>query len=153
MERLQFTAEIKAPAKEVYNAMLGLEDIKTYEEWTAAFNPTSSYEGSWDKGSKMYFIGVDEDGKRGGMISEIVENKPAVFVSIRHYGILNGDTEITSGEEVEKWGGGFENYAFSEQNGQTTLTVDVDVTEEYIDFFRDVYPRALQVLKEQVEKP
>ena len=153
MERLQFTAEIKAPAKEVYSAMLGLEDIKTYEEWTAAFNPTSSYEGSWDKGSKMYFIGVDEDGKRGGMISEIVENKPAVFVSIRHYGILNGDTEITSGEEVEKWGGGFENYAFSEQNGQTTLTVDVDVTEEYIDFFRDVYPRALQVLKEQVEKP
>ncbi|HUH25610.1 MAG TPA: DUF1398 family protein, partial [Flavobacterium sp.] len=35
--------------------------------------------------------------------SEIIENIPNQFVSIRSYGILKGDTEITSGEEVEKW--------------------------------------------------
>ena len=101
MQKLHFTTDIQAPAEKVYKAMLGLNDIESYKEWTAAFNPTSSWEGSWDKGSKIYFIGLDENGKKGGMVSQVAENKPAEFVSIRHYGYLDGDQEITTGEEVE----------------------------------------------------
>jgi len=59
--------------------------VKTlHPTFTAAFNPTSSYEGTWQKGSKIYFTGTDENGKRGGMISEIAEYIPNQFVSIRH---------------------------------------------------------------------
>ena len=36
--------------------------------------------------AKIMFVGTDEQGKRGGMISEIAENKPGEFVSIRHLG-------------------------------------------------------------------
>ena len=43
--------------------MLGINSISTYKEWTSLFNPTSTYEGSWDKGSKMLFVGVDEKGE------------------------------------------------------------------------------------------
>ncbi len=98
MKKIEFKEHIKASSKTVYETMLGLNDISTYEQWTAEFNPTSTYEGSWNKGAKIYFIGTDENGKRGGMVSEIAENIPFEFVSIRHYGILDGDTEITSGE-------------------------------------------------------
>ncbi|MGE4347205.1 MAG: SRPBCC domain-containing protein [Flavobacteriaceae bacterium] len=152
MKKIQFKIDIYSPVAKVYKTMLGLEDKSTYEAWTAEFNPTSTYEGSWEKGSKILFIGTGEDGEKGGMIAEIAENIPNRFVSIRHYGILKGNTEITSGEEVEKWAGGEENYSFEEQNGITTITVEVDVIEDYLDYFHSTYPKALQKLKEIVEK-
>ncbi len=152
MQKIQFKKEINASAQKVYETMLGLKDKSTYEYWTATFNPTSSYEGSWDKGSKIHFVGVDENGKKGGMASEIVEHQPANFVSIRHYGFLDGDIEITTGEQVEKWAGGHENYSFQENNGITTLTVDMDTIDEYLEYFNDIYPKALDKLKEISEK-
>jgi hypothetical protein len=79
MQKLQFKKEINVSAQKVYEAMLGLNDKSTYQYWTSAFNPTSTYEGSWEKGSKIHFVGTDENGKKGGMVSEIAENKPAEF--------------------------------------------------------------------------
>jgi len=152
MKRLQFKKEITASAQKVYEAMLGLKEKSTYEYWTAAFNPTSTYEGSWEKGSKILFVGTDENGKKGGMVSKIEEHKPAEFVSICHYGFLQGDTEITTGEQVEKWAGGHENYSFDEHRGITTVTVDIDTVDEYLDYFNETYPNALNKLKEIAEK-
>lgn len=152
MTKLQFKKEINATAQKVYETMLGLTDKSTYEYWTSAFNPTSTYEGSWEKGSKIYFTGVDENGKKGGMVSEIKEHLPAQFVSIQHYGFLDGDMEITSGEQVEKWAGGHENYAYHENNGITTVTVEMDAIDEYLDYFNNTYPIALDKLKEIAEQ-
>lgn len=152
MKKLQFSKEINASAQKVYEAMLGLNDKSTYEHWTSAFNPTSTYEGSWDKGSKIHFVGTDENGEKGGVVSEIAEHRPAEFVSIRHYGFLDGDTEVTTGEQVEKWAGGYENYSFRENKDITTVTVDMDTTDEYFDYFNGIYPKALDKLKEIAEK-
>lgn len=151
MKKLQFKKEINATSQKVYETMLGLKDKKTYEYWTSAFNPTSTYEGSWEKGSKILFIGTDENGKKGGMVSQIEEHNPAKFVSIKHYGFLDGDTEITTGEQVEKWTGGCENYSFEENNGITTLIVEIDALDEYLDYFNITYPIALDKLKEILE--
>ena len=148
MKKLQFKKEIKASSQKVYETMLGLKDKSTYEFWTSAFNPTSTFEGSWEKGSKIHFVGLDENGKKGGMVSEIVAHQPAKFVSIRHYGFLDGDKEITTGEQVEKWAGGHENYSFEENNGNTTVTVDLDSIEEYLDYFKNTYPAAMDKLKQ-----
>src|SRR6478609_5080816 len=116
MKKLQFKVSINAPVTRIYDFMLGINSKSTYEQWTSLFNPTSTYEGNWEKGSKILFVGIDENGKKGGMVSEIAEHKPANFISIRHYGFLDGDTEITTGEQVEKWAGGHENYSFQENN-------------------------------------
>lgn len=151
MKKLQFKTSINAPVDSVYKTMLGINDINTYQQWTSEFNPTSTYEGSWDKGAKMFFVGTDENGKRGGMISRIAENIPNKFVSISHYGILNGEQEITEGADVEKWAGGLENYSFEENSSITCVTVDVDVAEEYVDYFNTSYPKALNKLKEVCE--
>lgn len=148
MKNLQFSINIKAPAAKVYNMMLGIDNITTYEQWTALFNPSSTYEGNWNKGSKILFVGVGEDGKKGGMVSEIAENIPNQFVSIRHYGLVHGDIEITEGPDVEKWAGGLENYTFEENNGITKVTVDLETSEDFTDYMNEAFPNALAKLKE-----
>jgi hypothetical protein len=155
MKKLQFTVSIHAPASKVYDFMLGISSKSTYEQWTSLFNPTSTYEGSWDKGNKILFIGVDEKGEKGGMVSRIAENIPNRFVSIQHYGLVKGDKEITEGPEVEKWANGFENYTFKESKGPdsgTTVIVDLDTTEDFLDYMNQTYPKALDKLKELCEK-
>jgi len=152
MKKIQYTIQISAPASKVYDVMLGITSKSTYEQWTAAFNPTSTYEGSWDKGSKMLFVGTDEKGEKGGMVSEIVENIPNRFISIRHHGLVQGNKEVTEGPEVEKWANGFENYTFEEHNGSTMVTVDLDTTDDFVDFMNETYPKALDTLKEICEK-
>lgn len=152
MQKLHYSIQIGAPAEKVYRTMLGLDSIETYQQWTALFNPTSTYEGQWKKGAKIYFTGTDENGKRGGMVSEIAELIPFRFVSIRHFGILDGEKEITEGEAVEKWAGGLENYSFIENNGVTTVSVEIDINEEYVGYFNETWPKALIKLKELSEK-
>ncbi len=65
MKKLQFKISIDAPVTRVYDFMLGTTSKSTYEQWTALFNPTSTYDGSWNKGSKMLFTGTDEKGEKG----------------------------------------------------------------------------------------
>jgi hypothetical protein len=152
MEKIKFNVSINAPAKKVYDVMLGINNKSTYEQWTALFNPTSTYEGSWNKGSKMLFTGTNEKGEKGGMVSEISDNIPNRFISIRHYGLLQANVEITDGPEVEKWANGFENYTFEENNEITKVTVDLDITEDFVDYMNQTYPKALDKLKEICEK-
>ena len=112
MKHLQFKISINATAEKVYTTMLGLDNKSTYEQWTALFNPTSSYEGNWNKGEKMLFVGVDENGQKGGMVSRIEEHIPMQFVSIQHKGLLVAGEEITEGPEVEKCANVMEYYSF-----------------------------------------
>ncbi|MFN0189256.1 MAG: SRPBCC domain-containing protein [Bacteroidia bacterium] len=116
------------------------------------FNPTSTFEGSWNKGGKILFVGVDDKGEKGRMVSKIVENMPNRFVSIQHYGLVKGDKEITVGPEVEKWANGLENYTYEERGGTTLVTVDLDTTEDFVDYMNNAYPKALDKLKEICEK-
>lgn len=150
MGTLQYKIDINASAEKVYRTMLELE---TYKQWTALFNPTSTYEGNWVKGSKMLFVGIGENGEKGGMVSEVVENIPNSFVSIRHNGLVKGNEEITTGEEVEKWAGGTERYLYEENDGVTTLTVELTGLddENFVAYFNEVYPKALAKLKELAE--
>lgn len=48
--------------------------------------------------------------------------------------------------------GGHENYSFEENNGITTVTVDLNTVEEYQDFFNNTYPAALEKLNEISER-
>ena len=151
MKKLQFKIEIDAPISNVYDKMLGVTSKETYEEWTYLFNPTSTFEGSWDKWEKILFIWVDEKWEKGGMVSKIVENIQNKFVSIQHYGLLKWDEEITQGPDVEKWANWFENYTFDENGVKTIVTVDLETADDFVDYMNDAYPKALEKLKEICE--
>lgn len=140
---------INASKEKVWNTMLGQD---TYREWSKAFSEGGHFEGSWEQGSKILFLGPDpETGKEGGMVSRIKESRPYEFVSIEHLGIVKDGIEDTTGEEAKKWAPAYENYTFTEQDGVTEVTVDVDVAD-YADFFNETWPKALALLKELSEK-
>ncbi len=152
MKRLNFSTKIQERPEKVYKTMLGLDSKKDYEQWTSAFNTSSSYEGSWEKGEKIQFVGIDESGKSGGMLARVAENKPGSFVSIQHYGLLEDGKEITSGEKVESWAGALENYRFEPTDNGTLVSIEVDTEESYIDYFKDTWPKALEKLKNMCEE-
>jgi uncharacterized protein YndB with AHSA1/START domain len=150
MQKLRFSIKINAPVEKVWETMLAPE---TYPVWTSVFNAGGSrYEGSWEKGSKMLFIGPDpKTGVEGGMVSRIAENIPNEFISIEHIGILNNGVEDTTSEEAKSWTPAFENYTFKEVDGLTEVLVDLDMLEEYVEMFQEMWPEALERLKELVE--
>jgi uncharacterized protein YndB with AHSA1/START domain len=148
LELLKFDISINASAEKTYKTMIGKG---TYDEWTSLFAKGSHFKGSWDKGSKILFLGPGENGEMGGMVSRIKENMPAKFVSIEHLGIVKDGKEITSGAEVVSWAGASENYRFTEKNGTTLLSVSMDSNNEFKNYFMETYPKALQKLKELCE--
>lgn len=126
---------------------------KTYREWTKAFSPGGYYKGDWSQGSKMLFVGPDpKTGVEGGMVSRIKENRKPEFISIEHIGFLNNGVEDTTSEEARKWTPAFENYTFTEKDGGTQLDVDMDTADEMKQEFEGMWPKALESLKEIVEK-
>lgn len=149
MIKVNYSIEINAPVAKVYTTML---DKPTYEIWTAEFEPTSTFEGSWEKGSRILFTSKKEDAEKSGMIAEIAENIPNQFVSICHKGMIESGLEILDGPKVDAWKNAKENYTFEEIDGSTTVNVDIDITQEYKDFFDETWVKALEKLKEICEK-
>src|SRR3989344_7761120 len=161
MQKLHFSITIKASREKVWNTLL---DDKTYREWTKVFNEGSYYKGSWEKGSKILFLGPDpKTGKEGGMVSKIAENKQYEYISIEHLGLYQNGVEDTTSEEAKKWAPAFENYTFKDKDpsvdstgspqanskqGRTELSVHIDTTEEMMEMFKKMWPEALNKLKE-----
>jgi len=149
MEMLHFEIIIDAGVDKVYNTMI---DKKMYSEWTAEFNPTSYYKGSWEKGSKILFLGAEPGAAADGMVSRIKENIPNRYISIEHVGFVKDGKEITSGPELEKWAGMLENYMFTDLGGKTLVSVDMDSNDEFKSYLLRTWPKALKKLKSICEK-
>jgi uncharacterized protein YndB with AHSA1/START domain len=145
---VKYDITINATAEKTYNTMI---NKGTYEAWAAAFSPGSHFLGSWEKGTKILFLGPGENGEMGGMVSRIKDNIPNKYVSIEHYGIVENGKERTTGIDVEAWAGCNENYAFEEKDGKTLLAVTLDINADYKDYFNDTWPKALSKLKELSE--
>jgi uncharacterized protein YndB with AHSA1/START domain len=145
MQQLQFSITINAPREKVWNTML---DDATYRQWTSAFCEGSCYEGSWEQGSEIRFLspgGV-------GMIARIPENRPHEFISIEHRGLITNGVVDTDSEEAKSVAGAHENYTFTQNNGTTTVKVEIDTTPDYAEMFEGMWPRALQQLKALCER-
>lgn len=142
MKKIHFQIEIDCPKEKVYSTMI---DKDQYSQWTALFNPTSHYEGSWDEGSKILFLGETEDGEKGGMHSMIAKNKPNEFISIKHIGMLE------KGKETKFVDVFYENYTFEDSGKGTLLKVEMDSEDEWVEYMDSTWPKALQKLKEICE--
>lgn len=145
MERHTFKIEIDAPREKVWGILWGTE---TYPQWTAAFNENSQVETDWKEGSKVLFL----DGEGNGMVSTIVKNNPPEYMSIKHIGIVKDGTEITEGEEVKKWAPAYENYILKNVSDKTKLVVEMDMENEYKEYFVETWPKALNKLKKLSER-
>jgi Activator of Hsp90 ATPase homolog 1-like protein len=145
MEKQQFKVSIDAPREKVWNILWG---NTSYPEWTAAFAEGSRVETDWKKGSKALFL----DAKNEGMVSTIAENKPNEYMSIKHLGVVKDGVEDLDSEKTKEWAGALENYTLKTVSGKTELTVDMDITDEFKDYFLKTWPKALEKVKELAEK-
>lgn len=149
MEKLRQTIFIKAPRERVWDVMLTDE---TYRQWTSAFHPGSYYKGDWSEGSKILFLGPNPDGGEGGMVSRIRENRRHEFVSIQHLGIYRDGVEDTESAEAKQWGGtATENYTFTDKDGGTELSIEMDIDAKEKENFEAMWLKALTRLKEIAE--
>lgn len=145
MEKLQFRITINAPREKVWNI---LWDDANYRKWTTAFHEGShAVTDNWKKGSKVLFLGPNGE----GMVSRVAENIPNEYMSFEHLGEVKDGVEDTESERVKTWAGSHENYTLKTVDGQTELTMDMDINDEYKDMFSKIWPKALASVKEMAE--
>ncbi len=135
MKKLKFTTTINAPKEKVWKT---LWDDKSYRQWTAAFAEGSYAESDWNEGSKITFLTPKGDGMFG-----IIEKKiPNEQMTFKHLGELKNGIE-----EPKDWGDATESYHLSEKDGITELTVQMDSTADFEQYFNDTFPKALESVK------
>lgn len=144
IQTLEFRSTIHAPVELVWHTML---DPLSYREWTSAFTPGSHYDGSWEQGAPIRFL----DGKGGGMVAEIAENRLFQYLSIRHLGYVVDGMDDTESEQVRAWAPAYENYEFRALGPSTELRVRVDVEPSFVKLMNDLWPPALERLRELCE--
>lgn len=145
MEKLHFTKVINATPEKVWDVLWGRE---TYPQWTSAFAEGSNVETDWKEGSKVLF----GDGKGNGMVSRIAVSRPNEYMSFEHLGMLTNGVEDTTSEQVKDWAGAKENYTLKKVDGKTELLIDMDINDEYKDMFTQMWPNALENVKNLAEK-
>ncbi len=139
-KRLQFSVHVAAPPAVAWRIML---DRPTYEHWTSAFAEGSTYEGGWEAGDRIRFVGPDGS----GVSSVIAESRPHEFVSIRHVGMFEHGVEDTESEAVRAWAPAYENYTFHQADQGTRIDVELDVTPDFEATMAERWPVALERLK------
>ena len=146
MEKINFSTSINAPKEKVWKA---LWEDSNYRNWTSVFAEGSyAKTDNWKEGSKVLFL----DGKGSGMVSMVAINKPNEFMSFKHLGIVKDGIEDVASKEVKEWAGAVESYTLNGRNGKTELTVEMDITDEFKDYFTNTWPKALEKVKELSEK-
>ena len=144
MEKQEFKIAIDAPREKVWN-VLWADD--TYQAWTKPFSEGSHAVTDWKKGSKVLFL----DGKGSGMVSTIDETVPNEVMSFKHLGVVKDGVEDTESAEVKGWAGAHEIYTLKDVKGKTELIVDIDINDDFKDYFSNTFPVALQKVKELAE--
>ncbi len=137
-----FTVNINAPRDKVWNS---LWNDAHYRKWTSVFHEGSYMEaGSLKEGEKVRFLGPGG----GGMYSMIEKMEPNRTMVFQHLGVVKENVDQPQDEETKKWSGAREKYFLEEVEGSTKLNVEVDIVESHEAFFSEVFPKALQLVKE-----
>ncbi|HVF81980.1 MAG TPA: hypothetical protein VM884_08600 [Flavisolibacter sp.] len=141
MEKINFSTTIQAPKEKVWDI---LWNDATYRKWTSAFCDGSYAEtDNWKEGTEVKFL----DPQGSGMVSRVLANKPAAYMSFEHLGEIKEGVEDRTSDKVKEWAGAKENYTLKETAEGTTLDVDMDIADEYKDMFSAMWPKALQHIK------
>lgn len=144
LKKLSFSTLIQATKEKVWKV---LWDDETYRAWTSAFSEGSHAVSDWNEGSKILFL----DGKGSGMYSTIARKIPAEFMSFRHIGEVKDGVEQPLNEKTKAWSGGTENYTLKESDGKTELLIELDIVDEFMEYFKATFPKALEKIKEIAE--
>ncbi len=149
MKKIQQSIDIHASREDVWAAIIS---DKKYRAWTAVFHEGSYFEGGWQQGDKIKFLGDDEAGQQSGMVSEIAVSQHLKYISIHHLGLVTNGVEDYTSDEVKQWAPSFENYSFEKLGDVTRFSVETDIEEDYFEIFGELWAKALVKLKAVCEE-
>lgn len=140
MVTLKFNIEINASREKVWAA---LWEDDSYREWTAVFTPGSYAKSDWQEGSRIDFLNPSGNG-----IFAIIDKKISnTQMTFKHQGELKNGEEITG-----EWTGALESYFLADHNGGTLLSAEMNSTEDFQQYFKDIFPKAMKALKQIAER-
>lgn len=145
MQKINFSATINAPKEKVWEILWNRD---SYRSWTKVFSESSDVQtDNWKEGTKVIF----GDNQGSGMVARVAANRPNEFMSFEHLGVMKDGVEDTTSDEVKNWAGAKENYTLREENGNTRLDVEMDITEEFKEFMETAWPKAMDKIKDLAE--
>jgi len=145
METLSFDIEINAPTEKVWKT---LWEEDSYKKWTSIFSEGSYAVSDWNEGSKIYFLSKEGE----GMNSIIAKKIPNKHMAFKHLGMMKDGKEVPNTDEVNSWSGAMEEYFLDVwPNNTTLLTVKMDVTDDFKNYFIETFPKALNEVKKLAE--
>lgn len=146
MKKFAFKITIKADKRKVWTTMLNAD---TYKQWIEPSWPGSTFIGSWKEGQTIRFISRSGEGTQ----AFLQEVKPYECIKATHNAIVLRDgSEDRNSEMAKGWVGITESYYFTEKNGETEVTVEINTKPAWESMFSDGWPAALAKLKEIVER-
>ena len=141
INRLQFSVDIKAEKAKIWKS---LWNDSSYRDWASVF-----FEGSyaitdnWEEGSTVLFLGPDQN----GIFSIIETHLPNKIIAFKHIGnVVKGEKQAID-DETRAWSGATEIYTLNEGIDSNTLTVEIDVLDEHLEFMTNAFPKALEKVK------
>jgi len=141
INRLKFSINIKAEKTKIWKA---LWDKNSYRDWASVFFEGSyAVTNNWEEGSKVLFLSPDQS----GIYSIIETHIPNKTIMFKHIGNVVKGKEQPIDDEAKKWSGATEIYTLTEGIDSNTLTVEIDVLDEHLDFMTNTFPKALEKVK------
>ncbi|GAA4277580.1 hypothetical protein [Aquimarina mytili] len=141
INRLEFSIDIEAEKTTIWKA---LWNDSSYREWVSVFLEGSyAITDDWEEGSKVHFLGPD----KSGIYSIIETHIPNQTIKFKHIGTIVNGKEQPIDDETKKWSGATEIYTLSEGIDGITLSVEIDVLDEHLEFMIKTFPKALKKVK------
>lgn len=141
MKKIEKTKEINAPKEKVWNVLL--EDAYN-RIWMAEFMEGSHAKTDWIVGHKVRFLDKNDN----GIVGRILTKQPYEAIEMEYDGEVKDGEDDFDSEMGKAMKGARENYYLSESNGVTTLKVEVDMGEEWMDMMSVAWDKALEKIEE-----
>ena len=84
--------------------------------------------------------------------SQELKTPGRMSLCLQHLGMIKDGKEDIDSDEVKAWAGAMENYTLTDEDGNTKLVIDIDVSEDWLKYMEDAWPKALEKLKGIAEK-
>jgi uncharacterized protein YndB with AHSA1/START domain len=143
--RLILDIDINASPQKVWKTLLEKE---SYNIWAATFSPGSHYQGEIKYDNKVQFLGPDQS----GLISLVKVCIPEFQVSFEHLGGFKDGKEDPDSPMFLPWKGNRETYTLKSKNEITNLSIYQEMSKTEIEYFEEMWAKALEVIKKIAEE-
>jgi uncharacterized protein YndB with AHSA1/START domain len=147
MRKIQQSIAINASPDKVWRV---LTDNTLSRQWYNEFSEGTYAIGEWKEGGKMIWADKTNSGMVGTIVTVTADKGRKL--DIEFTGEYANGQEVYDSEMAMAVKGGHEVYQLEESKGITTLSISVDMGDEYFESMSKAWESALQVIRKLAEQ-